>query len=195
MVRDTRNASGRNLVSNIDVSGIEGVRLVQAVTSSDSRGRFIKFHPENFLHDKLDSVAVSINPKAGTIRGIHLQIEPFAEEKIVTCIQGSTFEVIIDIRPESKSFGKIATFELSRENANQVYLPKGVAHGFQTLMPDTIVQYFLTSYYSPESSYSIDPFGDLGIDWPLKELSISEKDAQGVSLEYAAQKYAESLNS
>ena len=194
-MRDTRNASGRNLVSNIDVSGIEGVRLVQAVTSSDSRGRFIKFHPENFLHDKLDSVAVSINPKAGTIRGIHLQIEPFAEEKIVTCIQGSTFEVIIDIRPESKSFGKIATFELSRENANQVYLPKGVAHGFQTLMPDTIVQYFLTSYYSPESSYSIDPFGDLGIDWPLKELSISEKDAQGVSLEYAAQKYAESLNS
>ena len=195
MVRDTRNASGRNLVSNIDLSDIEGVRLVQATSSTDSRGRFIKFHPEIFLHDKLDSVAVSINPKAGTIRGIHLQIEPFAEEKIVTCIQGSTFEVVIDIRPESKSFGKIATFELSRESANQVYLPKGVAHGFQTLMPDTIVQYFLTSHYSPEFSYSIDPFGDFGIDWPLKELSISEKDAQGVSLAYAAQKYAESLNS
>ena len=91
-------------MSNIDVSDIEGVRLVQAVTSSDSRGRFIKFHPENFLYDKLDSVAVSINPKAGTIRGIHLQIEPFAEEKIVTCLQGSTFEVIIDIRPKSKNF-------------------------------------------------------------------------------------------
>ena len=195
MVRDTRNASGRNLVSYINLTDIEGVRLVQAVTSSDSRGRFLKFHPENFLHDKLDSVAVSINPKAGTIRGIHLQIEPFAEEKIVTCIQGSTFEVIIDIRPNSKSFGKIATFELSRENANQVFLPKGIAHGFQTLMPDTIVQYFLTSHYSPESSYSIDPFGDLDIDWPLKELSISEKDAQGVPLAYAAQKYAESLNS
>ena len=194
MVRDTRNASGRNLVSSIDFSNIEGVKLVQAVSSSDSRGRFIKFHPENFLHDKLDSVAVSINPNVGTIRGIHFQIEPFAEEKIVTCIQGSTFEIIIDIRPGSKSFGKIATFELSQENANQVYLPKGVAHGFQTLMSNTIVQYFLTSQYSPESSYSIDPFGDLGIDWPLKERSVSEKDAQGVSLAYAAEKYAESLS-
>ena len=195
MVCDSRNASGRNLVSYIELSDIEGVKLVQAFSSSDSRGLFIKFHPENFLHSKLDSIAVSINPKAGTIRGIHLQIEPFAEEKIVTCIQGSTFEVVIDIRPNSKSFGKIATFELSRESANQVYLPKGVAHGFQTLIPDTIIQYSLTSKYSPESSYSIDPLGDLGIDWPLKELSISEKDAQGVSLAYAAQKYAESLNS
>ena len=181
-------------MSHFDLSDIEGVKLIQAFSSSDSRGLFIKLHPENFLHAKLDSVAVSINPKAGTIRGIHFQIEPFAEEKIVTCIQGSTFEVIIDIRPKSKSYAKIATFELSQENANQVYLPKGVAHGFQTLMPDTIVQYFLTSQYSPESSFSIHPFGDLGIEWPLKELSISEKDAQGVSLAYAAQKYAESLN-
>ena len=61
-------------------------------------------------------------------------------------------------------------------------------------MPETIVQYFLTSQYSPDNSYSIDPFSDIGIDWPLKELLISEKDTQGVSLEYAAQKYAESLN-
>ena len=181
-------------MSYIELSDIEGVKLVQAVSSSDSRGLFVKFHPKDFLHSKLDSVAVSINPKAGTIRGIHFQIEPFAEEKIVTCIQGSTFEVIIDIRPKSKSFGKIATFELSRESASQLYLPKGVAHGFQTIMPDTIVQYFLTSQYSPEFSYSIHPFGDLGIEWPLKELSISKKDAQGVSLAYAAQKYAESLN-
>lgn len=181
-------------MSHINLTDIDGVKLIQTISSNDSRGRFIKFHPDNFLQEKLDSVAVSINPKAGTIRGIHLQIEPFAEEKIVTCLQGSTFEVIIDIRPNSKSFGKIATFELSRENANQVYLPKGIAHGFQTLMPETIVQYFLTSRYSLESSYSIDPFSDLGIDWPLKELSISEKDTQGVSLTYAAKMYAESLN-
>lgn len=180
-------------MSQINATDIEGVKLVHANYSNDSRGRFIKFHPDEFLHRKLDSVAVSINPKAGTIRGIHLQVEPFAEEKIVSCIQGSTFEVIVDVRPGSKSFGKVATFELSQENAKQVYLPKGVAHGFQTLLPETIVHYFLTSHYSPESSYSIDPFGDLGIDWPIKDLSISEKDTKGVSLEYAAQKYAESL--
>lgn len=181
-------------MTHINITEIDGVKLVEAIYSNDSRGRFIKFYPEEFLHRKLESVAVSINPKAGTIRGIHLQIEPFAEEKIVSCIQGSTFEVIVDIRPNSRSFGKVATFELSQENAKQVYLPKGVAHGFQTLLPETIVHYFLTSQYSPESSYSIDPFGDLHIDWPIKELSISEKDTKGVSLEYAAQKYAESLN-
>ena len=180
-------------MSHINISKIEGVKLVEAIYSYDSRGRFIKFQPGEFLNRKLDSVAISINPKAGTIRGIHLQVEPFAEEKIISCIQGSTFEVIVDIRPNSKSFGKVATFELSQENTNQVYLPKGVAHGFQTLVPETIVHYFLTSQYSPECSYSIDPFGDLGIDWPIKELSISEKDTNGVSLEYAAQKYAESL--
>jgi len=181
-------------VSYINITEIEGVKLIQAIYANDSRGSFIKFHPGNLLFEKLNTVAVSINPKAGTIRGIHLQVEPFAEEKIVSCIQGSTFEVIVDIRPNSGSFGKVATFELSQENAKQVYLPKGIAHGFQTLLPDTIVHYFLTSQYSIESSYSIDPFGDLDIPWPISELLISEKDTKGVSLEYAAQKYAESLN-
>jgi len=181
-------------VSHFSVTEIEGVKLIQAVYSSDSRGSFIKFYADDLRNKKLDSVAVSINPKAGTIRGIHFQLEPYAEEKIVSCIQGSTFEVIVDIRPNSKSFGKVATFELSQENVKQIYLPKGVAHGFQTLLPDTILHYFLTSQYSPESSYSIYPFGNLNIDWPIRELIVSEKDMKGVSLEYAAQKYAESLN-
>ncbi len=178
----------------ISVAEIEGVKLIEAICSTDSRGSFIKFNPDNFLSDKSHSVAVSINPKAGTIRGLHFQVEPFAEEKIISCIQGSIFEVIVDVRPHSRSFGKVATFELSQESAKHVYLPKGIAHGFQTLLPDTIVHYFLTSQYSPESSYSIDPLGDLNINWPIRELIISEKDTKGVSLEYAAQKYSDSLN-
>ena len=177
----------------VNIADIEGIRLIEAVYSDDSRGRFIKFRPDELFSKKFDSVAVSVNPKAGTIRGIHLQVEPFAEEKIISCIQGSTFEVIVDIRPNSKSFGKVATFELSQENAMQIYLPKGVAHGFQTLLPETIVHYFLTSEYSAKSSYAIDPFGDLDIDWPLKEILVSAKDSGGVSLAYAARKYAESL--
>ncbi len=180
-------------MSQDNLINIEGVSFSQTLASSDSRGEFLKVQPEFFLNSKLSSVGVSINPKAGTIRGIHLQIEPYAEEKLITCIQGSTFEVIVDLRPDSESFGKIATFELSRQLGNQVYLPKGIAHGFQTLMPDTILQYMLTSRYSPEHSYSIDPFGNLGIDWPLKVLSLSKKDSLGVSLSYAAKKYADSL--
>ena len=178
---------------SLNVSDIEGVVLTEVSYYGDIRGQFMKFNPSKTLEQPLGSVAVSINPKVGTIRGIHLQVEPYAEEKIISCIQGSTFEVIIDLRPDSKSFGKIATFELSQANRLQVYLPKGVAHGFQTLSPHSIVHYCLTSEYSFASSYSITPLGDLGIDWPIKEISISDRDVQGVSLAVAAQKYAESL--
>ena len=98
------------------------------------------------------------------------------------------------MRPESITFGNWTSFELSAENALQMYLPKGIAHGFQTLIPNTIIHYGLSASHSLESSYAINPFGDLGIDWPLKAHSVSEKDAQGVSLAYAAEKYAESLS-
>lgn len=172
---------------------IEGVQLIETISSVDPRGKFFKFHPDGLLADKLSSVAVSINPREGTIRGLHFQVEPFAEEKIVSCIQGSTFEVIVDIRVDSKTFGKVATFELSQENAKHVYLPKGIAHGFQTLLPETIVHYFLTSEYSAKFSYAIDPLGDLDIDWPIKNYLISEKDGMGVTLDYAARKYSEAF--
>lgn len=193
MVRNTRNASGEQLVLTNSATEIEGVKLLRPSNSVDSRGRFIKYDAEGMFQSNLGSVAVSINPNVGTVRGLHLQIEPYAEEKLVSCIQGSTFEVIVDLRRDSRSYRKIMTFELSQENALQVYIPKGVAHGFQTLLPETIVHYFLTSQYSPEFSYSIDPFGDLEIEWPIKALSVSERDSQGISFDSAAQLYADSL--
>ena len=177
------------------VSEIAGVRITRVKSFTDARGTFIKFHPLKEFETHLDSIALSINPNLGTIRGLHFQIEPFAEEKLVTCVQGSIFEVIVDLRPKSKTLGKWASFELSAKNALQAYLPKGIAHGFQTVMPDSIVHYSFSSNYSPESSYSIDPFCDLGIDWPMKETAISERDLNGVSLLFAAQKYSESLKS
>lgn len=175
------------------VSEIDGVRISKVESTSDSRGTFIKFHPPRELHTILDSIAVSFNPIVGTIRGLHFQTEPFAEEKIITCIQGSIFDVVVDIRPGSRTFGRWASIELSTDNSLQAYLPKGIAHGFQTLMPNSIVHYGITSIYSPESSYAINPFGDLDIDWPLETLAISERDKTGISLSEAAQKYADSL--
>ena len=172
------------------VSEIQGVKITTVKSVADVRGTFIKFHPLKELANSLDSVAVSFNPNLGTIRGLHFQVEPFAEEKLVTCIQGSVFDVIVDLRPESITFGNWTSFELSAENALQMYLPKGIAHG----IPNTIIHYGLSASHSLESSYAINPFGDLGIDWPLKAHSVSEKDAQGVSLAYAAEKYAESLS-
>lgn len=182
-------------MKNIPAAELEGVRVTESNSASDSRGTFIKIQPTLEFQVELDSVAVSINPRAGTIRGLHFQISPYAEEKIVTCIQGSVFDVVVDIRPESRTFGKCATFELSAKNGIQVYLPMGIAHGFQTLQPDTIIQYCLSASYSPEFAFSIDPFGELEINWPSKEFLISEKDASGVSFSTAAYKYAQSLES
>lgn len=177
------------------VAKIDGVRHTQMNLASDSRGSFIKFHPYLEISDQLGSIAISFNPKSGTIRGLHFQVEPFAEEKLVSCLQGSIFDVIVDLRPNSITFGKWTSFELSSENLQQAYLPKGIAHGFQTLVPDSIVHYSLSASYSPEASYAINPFGDLGVNWPLETHSISERDVGGIELSVAAQKYAESLKS
>lgn len=180
---------------NILAAEIEGVRVLESMSASDFRGTFIKVQPSLEFQGGLDSIAISINPRVGTIRGIHFQIAPYAEEKIVACIQGSVFDVIVDIRPGSKTYGKYATFELNATDRLQVYLPTGIAHGFQTLQPDTIMQYCLGAKYSPEFAFSMDPFGELKIDWPLKEFLISDKDANGLSFSIAAEKYAKSLES
>ena len=180
-------------MTRITATEIDGVRVKASKTASDSRGSFIKVTPDLVFQDRLDSVAVSINPRAGTIRGLHFQTKPFAEEKIVTCIQGLLFDVIVDIRPNSKTFGKIASFELSAENSLQVYLPQGIAHGFQTLQDNTIVHYCLSANYSTNSSFSINPFGELGIDWPLPNYTVSEKDSNGISFSIAVEKYSNDL--
>ena len=178
--------------SKIEFS-IEGIRLVPFKSTSDSRGVFMKFCPVQELDGELDSVAVSFNPVLGTIRGLHFQVEPFAEEKLVSCLHGSIFDVIVDLRPNSKTLGEWNSIELSPENGLQIYLPKGVAHGFQTLKPDSTVHYMITSNYSKASSYAINPFGDLNIDWPLQESIVSERDLDGLSIASAKQKYADSL--
>jgi len=180
-------------VNRVNLKEIEGVRLTKSISASDSRGLFTKIQPLLYFQHGLDSVANSVNPKRGTIRGLHFQIEPFAEEKIVNCIQGSIFDVVVDIRPKSKTFGKWAAFELSVENQIQAFLPKGIAHGFQTLQSNSIIQYCLSVSYSAGSAFSIDPFGELQINWPLKEFLISDKDACGIPFETAAKKYAQSL--
>ena len=175
------------------VSEVEGVKITQIKSSSDARGSFVKFHPTLDLASQLDSVAISYNVKQGTIRGIHFQVEPFAEAKLISCLQGSIFDVAVDLRPNSTTFGKWTSFELSRENSQQAYLPKGVAHGYQTLVPDTIVHYCISASYSVDSSFAINPLGNLGIDWPLPPCLISQRDTDGIELSIAAQKYAESL--
>ena len=175
------------------VPEIEGIRVRKIVSVTDARGSFVKFQPTIEFEGSLDSIAFSSNPQIATIRGLHFQIEPYAEEKLVTCVQGKVFDVAVDLRSNSQTFGKWTSFELSSVNCLQVYLPKGIAHGFQTLEANSIVHYALSSSYSPEFSYAIDPFGDLGIDWPLNVNLVSERDRGGISISDAGNKYAESL--
>ena len=177
------------------VPEIKGIRVRQIPSATDARGSFVKFQPLIEFEDSMDSIAFSLNPYIGTIRGLHFQIEPFAEEKLVTCVQGTIFDVAVDLRPNSETFGMWASFELSATNALQVYLPKGIAHGFQSLERNSIVHYILSSPYSPEYSHTIDPFGDLEIDWPMKVNSISERDRDGISFSAAGKKYLDSLKS
>ena len=175
------------------VPEIEGIRVRKLESATDARGSFVKFQPSIEFESSLDSIAFSSNPQLGTIRGLHFQIEPFAEEKLVTCVQGIVFDVAVDLRPHSRTFGKWTSFELSALNSLQVYLPKGIAHGFQTLEANSIVHYALSSSYSPEFSFAVDPFGDLGIEWPLTVNSISDRDRGGISISDAGDKYAKSL--
>ena len=175
------------------VGEISGVKILKTFSAIDARGNFSKIQLNKEFKRPLDSVAFSVNPMAGTIRGLHFQIEPFAEEKLITCIQGSIFDVIVDLRPHSSTHGKWVSFELCATNSRQLYLPKGVAHGFQTLVPDSIIHYCLSSPYSRESSFAINPLGDLEIPWPIEKYIVSERDANGLSSSDAGQKYSLSL--
>jgi dTDP-4-dehydrorhamnose 3,5-epimerase len=172
---------------------IEGIQVAENKSFIDNRGSLIKVCAVKGFFDSLDSIVISLNPVLGTTRGLHFQAEPFAEEKIVTCIQGAIFDVVVDLREGSKTFGHWASIELNSSNALQVYIPKGIAHGFQTLSHNSIVHYGISAEYAPDFSYTINPFGGLNIEWPQDTKSISERDAAGVSFDVAAKKYSESL--
>ena len=123
--------------------------------------------------------SVSFSAGKGTIRGMHYQRKPHGEVKLVRCIKGSVWDVIIDIRPGSPTYRRWQSFELSSANKNQLYVPKGFAHGFQTLRDAVEINYLISEPYSPQSSYGIrhdDPA--FAIHWPLPVTEISSKDLQ-----------------
>jgi len=175
------------------ISNIQGISIISRKISIDNRGSFVKIEPSTQLEFPLTSVAFSINPQVGTLRGLHFQTEPYAEEKIVSCVQGSIYDILLDIRPDSKTLGMWAAVEISGENNLQVYIPKGIAHGFQTLESNSIVQYCLTSQYSEGHSYSINPLLYPQFVWPYEAHFVSPRDSSGINLEEAIQKYQISL--
>ena len=129
------------------------------------------------LEDRIAQVNVSRNRKAGTVRGLHFQADPWAEAKVVRCTSGAMFDVAVDLRPGSVTRGHWFGTELTAENHRALYIPKGCAHGFQSLADETEVLYLMTEYYVPDAGRGIrydDP--QLGIRWPVPVTTVSDRD-------------------
>ena len=161
---------------------IDGAWSVESEKLEDERGWFARVFCErafaehemetNFLQHSL-----SFSREKGTLRGLHYQNEPHSETKLVSCLQGVIWDVLVDLRPSSPTYGRWAGLELSSENGVQLYIPEGCAHGFQTLTDDVLLRYMISRPYAPDFSTGLrydDP--TLGIPWPDKPSVISERD-------------------
>jgi dTDP-4-dehydrorhamnose 3,5-epimerase len=163
---------------------IEQAFLVRAERHVDLRGFFARtFCVQEFANADLPTAVVqtsiSFNGRRGTVRGMHLQWPPSHESKLVRCLRGALFDVLLDLRPNSASYLRHISVELDDENRDAVFIPHGVAHGFQTLTDATEVLYQMTDFHSPELATGVrwsDP--SFGIAWPLSDkVVISERDA------------------
>jgi len=169
-------------------SCIPEVVIIEPTVYEDERGWFLESFNEERFHSELKKLNLPVPSKfvqdnhscskKGVLRGLHFQLAPHAQGKLVRVVNGAAFDVVVDIRPKSPTFGQIATFELSAKNQRMVWIPEGFAHGFVALEDNTHFLYKTTDFYNKESEGSIhwnDP--TLAIKWPLKDiLLINEKD-------------------
>jgi dTDP-4-dehydrorhamnose 3,5-epimerase len=161
---------------------LDGVILVKPDVHADERGFLLEsYSQKRFIDNGIGVIFVqdnhSCSVRKGVLRGLHFQIPPFAQNKLVRVTRGSVLDVVVDLRTKSPTFGKWRSFELSSGNFNQLFVPAGFAHGFCTLEDNTEVQYKLDKPYSPAHERGIrwnDP--DLAIVWPFKEPALSTKD-------------------
>jgi dTDP-4-dehydrorhamnose 3,5-epimerase len=157
-------------------------KVIDPTPHQDHRGRFMRvWFPREFADHGLDFQPLQANMglslRKGTVRGMHFQEEPALEAKLVRCTRGSIFDVVLDLRPESPSYGKWYGTELSAENGRMLYLPEGCAHGYQTLEEETEMHYMASQFYTPGAARGVrydDPTFD--IRWPLTVTVVSEQD-------------------
>lgn len=163
---------------------MEGVLIVEPEVFGDSRGYFFEsFNAREFgKKTGLDVSFVQDNEsrsRYGVLRGLHFQMPPFAQSKLVRCVKGAVLDVAVDIRRGSPTYGRFISCELTEDNHRQMFLPKGVAHGFAVLSEDAVFQYRCDEFYHPEAEGGISILdSSLGIDWriPADKAVLSEKD-------------------
>ena len=161
---------------------IPGMLVLEPDVAADERGTFAELFQQRELvrHGWTGAFvrsALSHNRRRGTLRGLHYQRSPHADAKLVTCIRGALWDVIADVRPDSPTFGTWESVELTEDNRVSVFLPEGVAHGFETLTDDTTMLYHLGAYYERQASAGVrwdDP--SLAIAWPIAPAVLSDQD-------------------
>jgi dTDP-4-dehydrorhamnose 3,5-epimerase len=161
---------------------LEGAYVIELERRGDERGFFARTFcerefAENGLATRMVQTNVSLSRERGTLRGMHYQVSPHSEDKLIRCTHGSIYDVIVDIREGSPTFGNWVGVELSDDNYRMLYVPKGFAHGFVTLAEDVQVSYQVSGFYEPTAERGArhdDPA--FGIQWPAEPTVISEKD-------------------
>jgi dTDP-4-dehydrorhamnose 3,5-epimerase len=163
-------------------TALSGVTFIELELLKDERGFFARTYClqeflKNGLNPRLEQCNISYNQKKGTLRGMHFQSAPHAEAKLVRCIRGAIFDVVIDLRPESATFEQWIGIELSEKSPQMLYIPEGCAHGFQTLEDNTEVFYQMSYPFVPEAAQGVR-WNDarFKIAWPSGEKIISVKD-------------------
>jgi dTDP-4-dehydrorhamnose 3,5-epimerase len=162
---------------------LPGAFVIDLEEISDERGFFArawcqKEFESHGLVSRLAQVNFSKNRRQGTLRGMHYQVRPYAEVKLIRCIRGALYDAIVDLRPDSTTYLQWFGVELSSENRRMLYVPEGFAHGFLTLEDDTEALYQVSEFYAPQAERGArfnDPAFD--IDWPIPVRVISDKDA------------------
>ena len=172
------------------IQSISGVILIEPTLYGDNRGYFLETYRQDLLEEvlgyKVNFVQDNESKSSkGVLRGLHYQIPPYTQVKLVKANEGSVLDVMVDIRKSSPTFGQHLAIELTAENKHQLFIPQGIAHGFIVLSDSAIFSYKVDNYYSPEHERGI-AFDDknLAINWhiPLKDIELSNKDKKQPSL-------------
>jgi dTDP-4-dehydrorhamnose 3,5-epimerase len=165
-------------------TSLKGAYIIKPKVFQDERGFFVESYSEKvFAENRIDAKFVqdnhSLSVKKGVLRGLHFQLPPNEQAKLVRVTRGKVYDVVVDIRKNSPTYGKWEGVELSAENFKMLFVPRGFAHAFLTLEDNTEFMYKVDNFYAPESDSGIiwdDP--DLAIDWPIKDPFLSEKDSK-----------------
>lgn len=161
---------------------VAGAWIIDPSPYYDERGRFMRtwcMHEfeKRGIHFTPVQANMQFSPRKGTVRGLHLQVAPALEAKLVRCTRGAIFDVVVDVRPASPSFGTWCSTELTAENGRMLYVPEHCAHGFQCIEDNSEAMYLTSAFYAPESCRGVrfdDPA--VGIRWPLPVTAISKQD-------------------